>query len=125
MLNVINFNFAQNYSNIKRPGYLYIVKKNSMSNGSFGKKHRIRQNISRLLMCVLIYRYFQDYNKNINLLYYEIIYAKKRFIEFKTIKILHYLNILKTLLINIKNNPKSSLKFKKEVNKIYKEVFAI
>ena len=104
MLNVINFNFAQNYSNIKMPGYLYIVKNNSMSLGSFGKKHRTRQNISWLLFCVLIYRYSKDYNKNINLLYYEIKLVKRRFIEFKTIKILHYLNILKTLLMNIKES---------------------
>jgi len=40
-LNIISFNFANNYSNINLPGYLYNVRKNSMSNGSNGIKHDI------------------------------------------------------------------------------------
>jgi hypothetical protein len=37
MMNVINFFFANNYTNINIPGYLYVKKKNSMSFGYLKK----------------------------------------------------------------------------------------
>ena len=40
-LNMINFHFAKNYSNINLPGYLYNIRLNSMSRGMNGNKHEI------------------------------------------------------------------------------------
>ena len=38
-INILNFNFAKNYSNIYLPGYLYNIRAHSMSNGKNGKEH--------------------------------------------------------------------------------------
>ena len=123
MINIINFNFANNYSNNNLPGYLYNVKKSSMSRGYFGKQHRIRQNISFLFYFNLLYKYIIDYNKDINMLYYEIKITEKRFLEFKSLNIENYLNNLKIFLNNIKNNKKSSKRLKDLINSIYNNLF--
>ena len=68
-LNIISFNFANNYSNINLPGYLYNVRKNSMSNGSNGIKHDIIVSVNYLLYFKLFYRYIKDYKKDLNFLY--------------------------------------------------------
>lgn len=46
MLNIMNFHFANNYSNVKIGGYLYNVRVSSMSRGFINKNHRIKQDIS-------------------------------------------------------------------------------
>ena len=56
MINLISFHFANNYSNINIPGYLYFVKSKSMSKGYIGKEHRIKQNISFYYFFKLLYR---------------------------------------------------------------------
>ena len=123
MMNVVNFFFAKNYTNINIPGYLHIRKKKSISIGYIGKQHRIRQNISFLLFFNFLYRYIKDFKKDINFIYYEIKHFRKRLFEFKTLKINNYLNVLKDLLNNIKNDENSSQKLKLLIKSIYNYIF--
>lgn len=114
-INIINFNFARNYSNINLPGYLYNIRKNSMSNGKNGKKHDIIVSINYLLYYKFLYRYIKDFNKDLNFLYYDI----KQFSFFLTniikLNITEYIPILIDFYKNIINEKNISKQFKKYI----------
>jgi len=118
ILNIINFHFAKNYSNIKIGGYLYNVRPSSMSNGFISIKHRIRQNISYFLYFKLLYKYIKDFDKDRNFLYNEINTDKIRIIEFKKLHINDYLEKVKLFLYEVKNDNKSSELLKNLMNKL-------
>ena len=99
-INIINFNFAANYSNINLPGYLYNIRKNSMSNGKNGKKHDSIVSINYLLYYKLFYRYIKDFKKDLNLLYYELKQSSFYLKNIKKFKLTKYIPIL----INFYNN---------------------
>ena len=71
-LNILNFNFANNYSNINLPGYLYKVRKNSMSRIDNGKAHDLIVSYNFLLYFKLFYKYIKDFKKDLNFLYYDL-----------------------------------------------------
>ena len=70
IMNIISYQFANNYSNINLPGYLYIKRKISMSRGG-GKTLKKLRVKNYLYYFQLFYKYIKDYNKDINILYYE------------------------------------------------------
>ena len=70
ILNIVIYQFAKNYSNIKLPGYLYIQRNISMSKGGNDELKQIRAN-NFIWYFQLFYKYLQDYKKDINILYYE------------------------------------------------------
>lgn len=122
ILNIINFHFAKNYSNIKIGGYLYNVRSSSMSNGFININHRIKQNKSYFFYCKLLYKYIKDFDKDRNFLYYEINIDKIRIIEFKKLHINNYLEKFKLLLYEIKNDYKSSKLLKDLMHKLLLEL---
>jgi len=71
-LNIINFFFAKNYSNINVPGYLYNIRKNSMSKESNDDKHNKIISYNYLLYYKLLYRYIKENKKNINFLLFDL-----------------------------------------------------
>lgn len=70
ILNIISYQFANNYSNINLPGYLYIKRKDSMSRGG-GKRLKKLRAKNYFHYFNLFYKYIKDYNKDINILFYE------------------------------------------------------
>ena len=122
ILNIINFHFAKNYSNIKIGGYLYNVKASSMSNGFININHRIKQNISYFFYFKLLYKYIKDFDKDRNFLYNEINVDKIRIIEFKKLHINDYLEKVKLFLYEIKNDNKSSEFLKNLMNQLLFEL---
>ena len=68
-INILNFNFAHNYSNLKLPGYLYNIRKNSMSRMDIGKKHNIIISYNYLLYYKFFYKYIKDFKKDLNFLF--------------------------------------------------------
>ena len=122
ILNIINFHFAKNYSNIKIGGYLYNVRASSMSNGFININHRIKQNISYFLYFKLLYKYIKDFDKDRNFLYNEINIDKIRLIEFKKLHINDYIEKVKLFLYQIKNDDKSSELLKSLMHKILIEL---
>ena len=122
ILNIINFHFAKNYSNIKIGGYLYNVKASSMSNGFININHRIKQSISYFFYFKLLYKYIKDFDKDRNFLYNEINADKIRIIEFKKLHINDYLERVKLFLYEIKNDNKSSELLKNLMNQLLFEL---
>jgi hypothetical protein len=118
ILNIMNFHFAKNYSNIKIGGYLYNERAASMSRGFMSKNHRIKQDISFYLYFKLLYKYIKDFDKDRNFMYYEINTNQMRIIEFKNLNISDYIEKVKLLLYQIKNDDKSSELLKNLIHKL-------
>ena len=68
-INILNFNFAHNYSNLKLPGYLYNIRDNSMSRINANKKNDIIISYNFLLFYQFFYKYIKDFNKDLNYLF--------------------------------------------------------
>ena len=85
MINIISYQFANNYSNINLPGYLYIKRKVSMSRGGGRKLKNLRAK-NYIFYFKLFYKYIKDYNKDINILYYEM-----KDLEYSLLKIKKYI----------------------------------
>ena len=71
LMNIIGYNFASNYSNTKLAGYLYYIRKSSMSHGRTTLKIKIARAINFYLYFYYFYKYIKDFNKDRNYLFYE------------------------------------------------------
>ena len=71
LMNIIVYQYAQNYSNIILPGYLYNIRKVSMSRGEGGTKLKKVRTINHYFYFTLLYKYLKDFNKDRNFLMYE------------------------------------------------------
>ena len=71
IMNIINFQFASNYSNIYLPGYMYNLRKISISHGDQGINHEIIQSLNIFYYFKIFYRYIKVFNKNRNYLFYD------------------------------------------------------
>ena len=71
LMNIVAYQFAQNYSNINFPGYLYIIREISMSHGDGGITLMKIRTINYLLYFQMFYKYIKDFNKDRNYLFYE------------------------------------------------------
>ena len=71
IMNIIIYHYAKNYSNIILPGYLYNIRKVSMSRGEGGVKLKKIRTINHYQYFFLFYKYLKDFNKDRNFLMYE------------------------------------------------------
>ena len=71
-INILNFNFAKNYSNLKIPGYLYNIRKNSISRIGAKKKNDIIISYNFLLFYEFFYKYVKDFKKDLDYLFYDL-----------------------------------------------------
>jgi hypothetical protein len=116
-INIISFNYANNYSNINLPGYLYNIRKNSMSKFHNDDKHDIIMSINYYLYYKLFYRYIKEFKKDLNYLYYDIKVFTYPLLKIKKYKLSLYNSKLISLFKNIKNNNNITKKFKDYLNK--------
>jgi glycosyltransferase involved in cell wall biosynthesis len=100
-INMIYFQFANNYSNIFIPGYLYNIRKNSISNKFTDNNHLKIICINYLLYFKLFYRYIIDFNKDLNYLYYDLKAFSIYILRLKDFKIKEYILKSKELFNNI------------------------
>ena len=71
-INILAFQFANNYSNVKIPGYLYILREEGMSSDNKGNiKHDIILSYNFLLYFKFLYRYVKKFKKNLNFFVYD------------------------------------------------------
>lgn len=82
IINIMNFHFAKNYSNIKIGGYLYILRNKSMSRGFISRKHRKKQALSFFFYFQLLYRYIKEFDKDRNFIYRELFIFKNNILYF-------------------------------------------
>ena len=100
LFNIISYQFANNYSNIDVPGYMYNIREKSVTHGMKDVKQKILFNYNYLIFNQILYGVIKDFNKNRHFLFYDL----KR------------TNIL---LLNLR---KLSSKLKLKVNEFYKEI---
>ena len=72
IMNVLNFQFSINYSNIYLPGYMYNIRKISISHSNLGTENDIIICQNFFLYFKLFYKYIKYFNKNINYFLFEI-----------------------------------------------------
>jgi glycosyltransferase involved in cell wall biosynthesis len=72
LLNIISFHFANNYSNINIPGYLYNIRQFSITRLNQTREYIIKKCISFFLYYNCLYRYIKEFNKDRNYFYYEL-----------------------------------------------------
>ena len=94
-LNILNFNLANNYSNIKLPGYLYNIRKKSMSRINIHNNHDLIVSYNFLLYFKLFYKYIKDFKKELNFLFYDLTITYIYLLKLKDLKANEY--ILKTI----------------------------
>lgn len=123
IINIIIFNFARNYTNLNIPGYLYNVRKSSITHRENDEDFLIKKDISILLYYLLFHKYIKDFDKDRNYLYYEL----KEYGEYilnleKYNKTKYYLKKAKIMLNDILNDNKATLEFKNYIKFFYKKI---
>ena len=117
-INMINFQFANNYSNIFLSGYLYNIRKNSITNGIKENYHLKIVSINYLLYYKLFYRYIKDFNKNLDYLYYDIFTFSSYLLNLKKLNISEYIFDSLKFFNKIINDKNISNNFKNFTNKL-------
>lgn len=116
-LNMINFNFANNYSNIKIPGYLYNIRGNSMSRIDKEYNHNLIVAKNFLIYFKFFYKYILDFKKDLNFLLYDLKLTYLYLLIFKKLNSKEYiLHTTEFFNVIIKNN--ISKNFKNFINNI-------
>ena len=72
LINLIIIHFAQNYSNIDLPGYMYNQRIKSITHGKRSKKTMKLFYYNYLLYFKKLYKYIKNFNKDRNILYFEL-----------------------------------------------------
>ena len=90
LMNLIIYHFAQNYSNINLPGYMYNLRRISMSRGDGGIELKIIRSINHLFYFQIFYKYIKVFKKSRKSLYYEIKNLKRFFYYIKDCNISSY-----------------------------------
>ena len=117
-INMITFQFANNYSNIFLPGYLYFLRENSMSTNLKDNNHFKIVCINYLLYFRLLYRYIKDFNKDLNYFYYDLMPFSSYIKGLKEFNITEYIPKAKEFLNNIIINKKNSNELNKFINNL-------
>ena len=120
ILNIINFHFANNYTNINILGYLYNIRESSITHIKEIKKFLIKKTISFFLFYQIFYRNIKEFNKDRNYLYYDLKPFGSYILNLKKYNVKYFLKKAKNMFIELLNDNKASIEFKKFVKKHYK-----
>lgn len=72
IINILNFEFASNYSNLNLIGYMYNVRKDSISHTNEEKGKNLKNALCMFFFYQLFYKYIKCFNKDLNYLYYDL-----------------------------------------------------
>ena len=93
-INILSFHFANNYSNINLPGYLYTLKENGMSKFNKGNiNHNIILSYNFLLYFKFLYKYVISSNKDINFFLFEFKAFSNYLLKFKEFNANEYMTM--------------------------------
>ena len=112
IMNIINFQFASNYSNLNLPGYMYNLRKISISRGDQGINHEIIQSLNIFYYFKIFYRYIKVFNKNRNYLFYDMKEFINYLLNFKIYNNTKIKNNINKFLFEIIKDKYSSKNFK-------------
>ena len=117
-LNILSLQFANNYTNINIPGYLYNLRDNGMSNYKEGNiKHNIILSYNFLLYFKFLYKYTIYFSKDINFFLYDFEDFSYYLLQLKVFNASEYIPIVIRFLEDI-NKRDISEYFKIFVNKL-------
>ena len=117
IMNVIAYQHAQNYSNIELPGYLYNIRKVSMSRGEGGQKLKRVRTINHFHYFSLLYKYLKDFKKDRNFLMYEMKDLNHYVLFIKDMNIQKYITKEIEFLENLLKDKKVGIEFRKYINR--------
>ena len=123
LLNSIIFNFARNYTNLNVPGYLYNIRKSSITRLKEENAYLRKKSISFFLFFHLLYRLIKDFDKDRNFLYYELLLNggyMLNLVQFNNTK--YYLKKAIIMLNDILNDNKTTKEFKNYIKFTYKSM---
>ena len=118
IMNIISYQFAKNYTNINLPGYLYIIRKVSISRGDGDRKLMKIKAVNYLSYFKLFYKYLQEYNKDRNFLYFEMRDLQRFILYIKEKNMIPYIIIQINFIKKIIKDKYISEKFKSYLNNI-------
>ena len=100
LMNIITYQFANNFSNINLPGYLYLIRNISMFRGGGDEIKEIRA-INFFLYFKIFYKYIKDYKKDVNILFPEMKNLEKKITIIKNNNMTKYISFVQDLLQQI------------------------
>ena len=103
-MNIISYHFANNYSNIYLPGYMYNIRPISMSHGNGGAFLRQVRAINYLLYFEILFKYIKKFEIDRRILFYELKNLRRYIYSIKDNNITIYENQTKYFLIKIIND---------------------
>ena len=101
IMNIVTYHFAKNYTNIELPGYLYIIRKVSMSRGDGGIKLKQIRAMNHLLYFKIFYKYILEHNKDRNFLFYEMKDLSRFLVDIKNCNMTKYIPTEKNFINKI------------------------
>ena len=110
LMNIVTYQFANNFSNIKLPGYLYILRKVSVSHGRSDELKEIRAK-NFIFYFQKFFKYIKDYQKDINILYNEIKNLNRQLSTIKRNNMTECKSIILDLFNNILTEKNISIQF--------------
>ena len=72
IINILNFEFASNYSNLHLIGYMYNIREESMSHSNKGKDMNLKMTYNLFFFYILFHQYIKHFNKDLNYLYFDL-----------------------------------------------------
>ena len=117
-MNIIIYHFANNYSNIDIPGYMYTIRQVSMSRGDGGERLLSLRAINNFYYFDIFYKYIKEFNIQRKSLFYEIRNLKKFLFLIKDLNVNSHENNVKTFLNEILDDSLANKVFKYFANEI-------
>jgi len=111
-MNVISYHFANNYSNIYLPGYLYNIRALSMSHGDGGVKLNQIRAINYFLYFKILYKFIRQFGINRRILFNELKNLKRYIYSIKDNNMTIYENYTRYFFNEILNDDFSERTFK-------------
>ena len=118
ILNIMINHFANNYSNIFFPGYLYNLRSISMSRGEGGIQLRIIRTKNIIFYFQLFYKYIKQFKQNRKSIFYEIRRLAKYIYYVKDLNLIPQENNIKDLLNEIMDDYLANKYFKNYANQM-------
>lgn len=112
LMNIIIYHFAKNFTNIRVPGYLYNIRKVSMSRGEGGIKLKRIRTINHFFYFKIFYKYLKEYKKDRNYLFYEMKNLKHYILNIKDLNITKYIPMQIKFIKEIKGDKYTPFGFK-------------
>ena len=119
LLNIINFHFANNYTNINILGYLYNIRESSITHLEEVNEVLIKKSVSFFLYYQLLYRNIKEYDKDRNYLYHDLIPFGLYILNLKKYNVKFFLKKAQQMFMELVNDKKISNEFKEYINLHY------